>query len=56
MAAFCEPGRGIVPWQALMAELRRARYRGPLIAASHPSAPGLPERVANFLETLTGSG
>jgi hexulose-6-phosphate isomerase len=54
MAAYCELGSGNVNWPAVMAALKKVRYRGPLTALSHPPAPGLVERSAEFLDNLIG--
>jgi hexulose-6-phosphate isomerase len=54
LAAYCEPGSGSVDWDALMSALSKLRYRGPLVALSHPPAPGMAERAGVFLDKLIG--
>jgi len=55
MAACCQPGTGSVDWPAVGQALRKARYKGPLIALSHPPRPGLLEHTGAFLDKLIGS-
>ncbi len=55
MAAYCEPGTGNVDWPAVVAALRKTRYRGPLVALSHPPRSGVLERTAAFMDNLVGS-